>query len=152
LLDADAKPVRCLLFDKTPSANWLVPWHRDTTICVRERVDVDGFGPWSIKDGRVHVQPPLRVLRNMVTLRLHIDEANARNGALRVIPGSHNCQHFDEVGDDSRALLVEAEPGSVLAMKPLVLHASSKATSATRRRILHIEYAACDLPDPLCWG
>ena len=44
-------PVRATLFDKVEGANWLVPWHQDLTICVRERIDVPGYGPWSIKAG-----------------------------------------------------------------------------------------------------
>lgn len=152
LLGKTALPVRWILFDKTSAANWLVPWHRDTTICVRERIDVDGFGPWSVKDGRVHVQPPLDVLRGMVTLRLHIDRADETNGALRLIPASHRCERIDEDHADTETSLVCAEAGQVLAMRPLALHASSKATVATRRRVLHIEYAPGPLPSPLEWG
>lgn len=152
LLGSDAQPLRWILFDKTPDANWLVPWHRDTTICVRERVDLAGYGPWSVKDGRVHVRPPLDVLRCMVTLRLHIDLADESNGALRVIPGSHRCETFDDSAPDENGILVAAAAGEVLAMKPLLLHASSKATQPMRRRVLHIEYAAAPLPEPLAWA
>lgn len=152
LLQADANPVRWILFDKTTGANWLVPWHRDTTIRVRERADVDGFGPWSVKDGAVHVQPPLEVLQRMVTLRLHIDAATEANGALRVLAGTHLCASLDEDGDDQNADVIEAEAGRVLAMKPLLLHASSKAAEPKRRRVLHIEYACEALPPPLEWA
>jgi hypothetical protein len=48
-------PVRGILFDKIPDANWKVPWHPDVTIAVRERVEVDGFGPWSMKAEMLHV-------------------------------------------------------------------------------------------------
>lgn len=152
LLQADANPIRWILFDKSPGANWLVPWHRDTTIRVRERVDVDGFGPWSVKDGTVHVQPPLKVLRRIVTLRLHIDAASEANGALRVLAGTHRCASLDEGGDHLDAVVVEAKAGQVLAMRPLLLHASSKAAQPTRRRVLHIEYACEALPSPLEWA
>jgi len=152
LLQAEAEPVRWILFDKTSNANWLVPWHRDTTIRVRERADVEGFGPWSVKDDQHHVQPPLEVLQRMVTLRLHIDDANNANGALRIIPGSHQCESLQEDERDEDAVVVEALAGQVLAMKPLVLHASSKATQPTRRRVLHIEYACEALHSPLEWA
>jgi hypothetical protein len=32
--------------------------------------------------------------------------------------------------------------GGVVAMRPLLLHASSKSASDARRRVLHVEYAA----------
>jgi hypothetical protein len=82
-------PVRGILFDKVPGANWKVPWHQDLSIAVQERIEVDGFGPWSEKAGVVHVQPPARVLENMLTLRLHLDDCNDTNGPLRVLPASH---------------------------------------------------------------
>lgn len=152
LLGTEALAVRWILFDKTPEANWLVPWHRDTTICVRERVDLNGYGPWSVKDGRVHVQPPLEVLQAMVTLRLHIDDADRCNGALRVRPGSHHCRTLDEESEHTDEEFAEARAGEILAMNPLLVHASSKASSPSRRRVLHIEYAASPLQEPLAWA
>src|SRR5277367_2259152 len=82
-------PVRSIFFDKTPEANWLVPWHQDLSIAVRERREIPSFGPWSVKNGTPHVQPPIELLENMITLRLHLDDCDESNGALRVIPGSH---------------------------------------------------------------
>src|SRR5690606_16226043 len=89
LLGPGWRVVRSILFDKTPDANWKVAWHQDLSIAVRERADVAGYGPWSRKDGVVHVEPPTSVLKRMVTLRLHLDDCNAENGPLRVLPGSH---------------------------------------------------------------
>ena len=51
LLDEKAIAVRATLFDKTRDANWLVPWYQDLTICVKERLEVPGFGPWTVKAG-----------------------------------------------------------------------------------------------------
>ena len=73
LMGRRAQPVRAVLFDKTPAANWSVAWHQDRTIPVVERIEVDGFGPWSRKDGILHVAPPVGVLERMITLRIHID-------------------------------------------------------------------------------
>ncbi len=81
--------VRAILFDKTGEANWTVPWHQDRSIAVRERIDAQGFGPWSVKAGIVHVQPPLDLLRQMVTLRFSLDSCDPENGPLRVIPRTH---------------------------------------------------------------
>jgi len=68
-LGSECFPVRSIFFDKTPEANWLVPWHQDLSIAVKERVDLPGYGPWSTKEGIPHVQPPAEILEAMVTLR-----------------------------------------------------------------------------------
>src|SRR6266404_2564116 len=87
VLGAKGFAVRGLFFDKTPSANWPVAWHQDRTIAVREKRDVPGFGPWTVKAGVPHVQPPLVILENMLTLRLHVDDCRGTNGPLQVIAG-----------------------------------------------------------------
>jgi ectoine hydroxylase-related dioxygenase (phytanoyl-CoA dioxygenase family) len=89
VLGSQAFVVRTTLFDKTGSANWKVPWHQDVTIAIQERRDIDGYGPWSIKEGVTHVQPPAQVLERMITVRVHLDDCPASNGALRVMPGTH---------------------------------------------------------------
>jgi hypothetical protein len=151
-----AHPVRGLLFDKTPDTNWRVTWHQDLTIAVRERREVPGFGPWSIKEGVPHVQPPAEVLEQMVALRFHLDDCGAENGPVRVLPGSHRAGKLEERQYDGWRDRVPAIPclvgvGGVLAMRPLLLHASSPATRPGHRRVLHIEYAGVDLPGGLEW-
>jgi ectoine hydroxylase-related dioxygenase (phytanoyl-CoA dioxygenase family) len=148
--------VRAILFDKNAATNWKVPFHQDLSIAVRERADVDGFSPWSLKDGVVHVQPPIAILESMLTLRVHLDDCSATNGALRVLPGSHCKGRFDAAAIARERNVIGEQicvvrAGGVLLMRPLLLHASSCATSPARRRVVHIEYAACDLPDPLQW-
>lgn len=91
VLGPDSFAVRGILFDKTPDANWKVAWHQDLTIAVRERREVEGFGPWSEKAGIVHVQPPAAVLERMVTVRLHLDPCGPENGPVQLIPGSHRA-------------------------------------------------------------
>lgn len=152
--------VRSILFDKTAEANWPVAWHRDLTICV-ERLDrkpIDGYGPWSQKDGDSHVQAPLDLLRRMITIRVHLDHADSENGALRVVPGSH--QHGLEGGGDLCASLMDEEKvvscdcaaGDALLMSPLILHSSPRSKNVSRRRVLHFEYAPADsLPPSLRW-
>lgn len=156
VLGDGARPVRGLLFDKVPGANWKVPWHQDISIAVRERHEVEGFGPWSVKDGVPHVQPPAQVLEAMLTLRLHLDACPKENGPLRVLPGSHRSGRLGaseiqewRLGVEERAC--EVERGGLLLMKPLLLHASSASESPSHRRVLHIEWAARELPDPLRW-
>jgi ectoine hydroxylase-related dioxygenase (phytanoyl-CoA dioxygenase family) len=133
-----------------------VPWHQDLTLAVRHRVEMEGFGPWSVKDGIPHVQPPVALLEQMLTLRLHLDDANAANGALRVLPGSHQWGRLSAdriaVLRRQQADVLGAVPaGGALLMRPLLLHASSRSACPQHRRVLHIEYAGFRLPDRLSW-
>jgi ectoine hydroxylase-related dioxygenase (phytanoyl-CoA dioxygenase family) len=148
--------VRTLFFDKTPGANWKVAWHQDLTICVKERRDADGFGPWSVKEGVTHVQPPAEILEKMITLRLHLDDCAADNGALRVLPGTHCLGRLDQhaiqkLRGDIAEVICEVPAGGILLMRPLLLHASAPATAPRHRRVLHFEFAAAALPGGLEW-
>ena len=148
--------VRAILFDKTSLANWKVMWHQDLTIAVREQVKVTGFGPWSEKDGIPHVQPPESLLERMLAVRLHLDDCGADNGPVRVLPGSHRVGRLSAAGIDHwrsgrEEVSCLAERGSILAFRPLLLHASSPAAVASNRRVIHIEFAAEELPEPLAW-
>lgn len=158
VLGPGAFPARGLLFDKTFEANWGVPWHRDLTIAVTERVEgAAGYSAWNLKAGVVHVQPPLEVLRRMVTVRVHLDDSAEENGPLCVMPGSHR---LDPAGDPfalapwiGRDQPVECPvpAGGALIMSPLILHASHPARSPTRRRVIHLEFAAGSLPGGVRW-
>ncbi len=153
---AEPFPVRGIYFDKSAETNWLVTWHQDLTITVKQRHEASGFGPWSVKDGVPHVQPPISILRGMLTIRLHLDDADETNGALRVIPGSHR---FDRLSSDEiqriahgqAAVTCSASQGAALLMRPLILHASSRSTSERHRRVIHLEYACDSLPEGLEW-
>ena len=143
--------------DKTSEANWNVAWHQDLSIAVRERMDVRGFGPWSIKAGVVHVQPPREVLERMVTLRLHLDDCMAENGPLRVIPCSHSQgvltpAKVSQMTSESKAVTCTVGTGGAIVMRPLILHASSKALRPSHRRVVHLEFSSAELPAPLQWG
>jgi hypothetical protein len=155
-LAGEPRPVRAIYFDKSAEANWLVPWHQDLTLAVRARADVPGFGPWTVKEGIPHVQPPVELLQQMLTIRLHLDHANASNGALRVLPGSHRLgrltpDRIQELRTEQPEVLCSASAGDALLMRPLLLHASSRSTSTEHRRVLHVEYAAFELPSDLHW-
>ncbi len=149
-------PVRALLFDKTPAANWKVAWHQDLTIAVRARRDVEGYGPWSSKSGIPHVQPPVRVLERMVAVRVHLDDCGADNGPVRVLPGSHRAGLIQEGDIEAwRRRIAEVScivpAGGLVAMRPLLLHASSQARTPRHRRVIHIEFAAAELAPGLRW-
>jgi ectoine hydroxylase-related dioxygenase (phytanoyl-CoA dioxygenase family) len=149
-------PVRAIFFDKNPEANWLVPWHQDLAIAVVERIETPGFTGWSIKDETHHVHPPREILENMMTVRLHLDDCDASNGALRVISETHTHGKLDTVeiskwAAKSQPVVCEASKGDALLLRPLLLHASSAADNPRHRRVLHIEYATQELPNGLKW-
>lgn len=156
LAGPEVRPVRFLLFDKSDASNWAVPWHQDRTIAVKKRLDVPGFGPWSTKEGRLHVEPPVDVLRHMVTLRVHLDDVDEHNAPLKVALGSHklgvvmlpDVKSQVEVADTLNCL---ADAGDIWAYSTLILHASARAEPGRRRRVLHIDYAPFDLPGGLEW-
>ncbi len=157
ILSKAAIPVRGILFDKTPGANWKVPWHQDVTIAVQDRVEQDGYGPWSVKAGVIHVQPPAHVLENMISVRLHLDPCGEENGALKVIPGSHQYgkmgeRHVAEMAKTAAITICAAETGDALLMRPLLLHASSASETPAHRRVLHIDFAVVELPRGLRWA
>jgi hypothetical protein len=150
--------VRAIVFDKSPTANWLVPWHQDAVVAVKQRHDVIGFGPWSIKDGEPHCRPPRSVIDEVAVLRVHLDPCGPEQGPLRVIADSHlNGALVDhelraavEMGTSVDCV---ADAGDIVLMRPLTIHASSRATKpAARRRVLHLECCAVRLPTPLEWG
>ena len=156
LIPRGLRPVRGILFDKTQDENWPVPWHQDLTISVSEEHELTGYGPWSRKDGSPHVQPPLQLLENMATIRIHLDETMKENGALMVIPKSHSQgkMNSSEVAGfpKEQATVCECGIGDVLTMSPLILHSSKRSEVPGRRRVLHFEYARDeDLDAALDW-
>ncbi len=155
-LGPGCQPVRAILFDKTAASNWALAWHQDRTVAVRERLDVPRFGPWTVKDGMHHVAPPVHVLAEMVTLRVHLDPAPAENAPLLVAPGSHRLGRIAEAdvpGVVARCGTAAclADAGDVWLYSTPILHASAPATRPARRRVLQVDYAAAALPGGLRW-
>jgi len=147
ILGSSAFPFRATLFDKSPTANWLVVWHQDTALPLRERRDTPGWGPWSVKDDVIYAHAPANALSQVLALRVHLDDSTSENGPLRVLPGTHTLGVLtDEALHDlsTRIAVVDClvPRGGVLAMRPLIVHASSKSQSEAPRRVLHIEYAS----------
>jgi hypothetical protein len=146
-IGSPAVPFRATLFDKSADANWLVVWHQDTALPLRRRVESNEWGPWSMKGGILYAHAPADALAQVVALRIHLDDSTNANGPLRVLPGSHT---FGLLSDERIAELQQAitpvecltPAGGVVAMRPLVVHASSKSRDTQPRRVLHIEYAA----------
>lgn len=147
--------VRGILFNKTQRSNWKVVWHQDLTIAVRERRDVNGFGPWTVKAGVLHVQPSTEVMHRILAIRLHLDASGPDNGPLRVIPGSHKAGRLstEQIANWQKADCVTCTvpSGGALLMRPLLLHASSACVVPRPRRVIHLEFASEELPHGLEW-
>ncbi len=156
ILGPSARAVRAILFNKTAETNWSLAWHQDRTICVRRKVDVEGFGPWTVKAGLSHVAPPFDLLARMITLRVHLDDTPATNAPLLIAPGSHRrgripVNAIDGIVRDCGTRTCIAAAGDVWVYATPILHASDAASVPTHRRVLQLDFAADDLPGGLEW-
>ena len=146
LLGNAAIPFRATFFDKSQNSNWLVAWHQDTALPLAARNEIPSWGPWSTKDGVLYAHAPAETLEQVLALRVHLNDSTNKNGPLRVIPDTHKIgvltdQEIRQRVGDSSGVECLAEVGGVVAMRPLLIHASSKSDSELPRRVLHVEYA-----------
>ena len=156
VLGEQAKPVRAILFNKSPETNWSLAWHQDRTICVKEKRQVPGFGPWTVKGGMHHVAPPFELLARMVTLRAHLDDVPTTNAPLLIAPGSHtrgriSVGEVDETVRDCGTKACLAEAGDIWLYATPILHASEAASAPSSRRVFQVDFAAENLPYGLEW-
>jgi ectoine hydroxylase-related dioxygenase (phytanoyl-CoA dioxygenase family) len=147
--------VKSIYFDKPESSNWFVAYHQDLTISVDKKLDIEGFGPWTTKQNQYAVQPPLDILQDNFTIRIHLDNANEENGALKVIPKSHlkgvyRPETIDWTVETEN--ICSVNKGGIMFMKPLLLHASGRSTNNNKRRVIHIEFSRSSLPANLNWA
>ncbi|MGJ7606966.1 phytanoyl-CoA dioxygenase family protein [Variovorax sp. LT1R20] len=156
LLDETSVAVQCTLFDKTADRNWLVALHQDTSIPASASPP-DAAMPVSIKEGEPYVQPAVVVLESLLAVRVHLDDCGVDAGPLRVVPGSHRAGRLGDA--EARALrdlhgevTCTAARSDALAMRPLLLHASSRAQTPARRRVLHFLFGPARLPHGLVWN
>jgi len=153
VLEASARVVRMLYFDKPPGRSWSLPWHRDTLLAAAPTIPTPTRRVFA-RAGVPHIHGELEVLARMLTVRLHLDTATKENGALCVVPGSHACTQADlgsaAASSPADTQVVVADPGDALLMRPLLLHKSYDAApdSARHRRVLHLEFAATEAPAP----
>lgn len=157
IVPPDHVAVQCTFFEKSARRNWLVPIHQDLSIPVADRVDDPALRGWSTKEGKLFVQAPVDVLERMIALRLHLDPCGAADGPLRVVPGSHvhgllDPEEANALRDHAGEAGCVAPAGAVLALRPLLLHASSKAAGSGTRRILHFVFGPPGLPSGLAWA
>jgi len=151
------RPVRVLAFNKTPQSNWAVPWHQDRVVALKQRVNNIGFENWTLKQEIHHAEPPLELMKEMLTLRLHLDPCDSHNGPLKVIHGSHHLGRLTDnqvrtLANEHSPTVYEVEAGDVLILKTSIIHASDKASTPRQRRVLHVDFAPDTLRDDLAWA
>jgi ectoine hydroxylase-related dioxygenase (phytanoyl-CoA dioxygenase family) len=153
-IGSDYFVIKSIYFDKPEHSNWFVAWHQDLTISVDKKLELPGFGHWTIKQDQYGVQPPLSTLENIFTIRIHLDNTNEENGALRVIPGSHLKGVYKYSSNESanEEEICRVRSGGIMLMRPLLQHASNRTTSKSRRRVIHIEFSSVKLPQGLEWA
>jgi len=147
--------VKSIYFDKPEKSNWYVAYHQDLTISVDKKIDLENFGPWTTKQNQFAVQPPLDILENIFTIRIHLDETNENNGALKVVPKSHSKGIYRPETIDwnvETENICNVEKGGIMIMKPLLLHGSNRTTNGKKRRVIHIEFSDKELPEVLNWS
>lgn len=148
------KLVKSIFFNKPLHANWVVNWHQDLTINLKQKSAQEDFKHWVSKDNYFSVQPPIKYLQNIITVRIHLDDCFSTNGALKVIPKSHQeiqrmtnlPQHFFET-----ETTCEVSKGGILLMKPLLWHSSRRSENQQNRRVIHLEFCSLELPPELEW-
>ncbi|WP_106914954.1 phytanoyl-CoA dioxygenase family protein [Chryseobacterium aurantiacum] len=147
--------VKSIYFDKPETSNWYVAYHQDLTISVDKKLELPNFGPWTTKQNQFAVQPPLNILENIYTIRIHLDDTDENNGALKVVPKSHSKGIYrPETIDWSIETedICNVEKGGIMLMKPLTLHGSNRTTNGKKRRVIHIEFSDMELPEVLQWS
>ncbi len=152
--DSEYFLTKAIYFDKPSESNWFVAYHQDLSISVDKKVDVDNYVNWTFKKGQYGVQPPIKILEDTVTIRIHLDHTDKNNGALKVIPKSHLKGIYRPESIDwntETEHICEVEKGGVMLMKPLTLHASNKTVNNKQRRVIHLEFCNHELTAPLNW-
>lgn len=147
--------VKSIYFDKPAASNWYVSYHQDLTISVDKKIELKGFGSWTVKQNQFAVQPPVEILENITTIRIHLDDTDENNGALKVIPGSHlkkvcRPEAIDRSKEEETLCCVSK--GGIMIMKPLIMHSSGRTANDKRRRVIHLEFSNLELPEGLQWS
>lgn len=147
--------VKSIYFDKPQTSNWYVSYHQDLTISVDNKIALKGFNFWTTKQNQFSVHPPLNILQNVVTVRIHLDDTDENNGALKVIPKSHSKGIYRPETIDwtiESEISCNVSKGGIMLMKPLLLHSSGRTTNGRQRRVIHIEFSNQELPSELNWA
>lgn len=155
LIGLDYFITKSIYFDKPQQSNWFVAYHQDLTISVNQKTELEGYGPWTVKHNQFAVQPPLPILEKSFTVRIHLDDTDENNGALKVIGGSHlkGIYRPETINWEKESETVCAiEKGGIMLMKPLLLHSSGRTTNNNQRRVIHLELCNCELSEGISWA
>ena len=147
--------VKSIYFDKPEKSNWFVSYHQDLTISVDKKVDIVNYGPWTVKQNQFAVQPPLDILKSIYTIRIHLDNTDENNGALKVVTKSHLKGIYRPETIDwtkENEAICSVPKGGIMLMRPLLLHSSSRTTNNNQRRVIHIELSNVSLDAKLNWA
>jgi ectoine hydroxylase-related dioxygenase (phytanoyl-CoA dioxygenase family) len=155
LFGDDYFATKAIYFDKPPQSNWFVAYHQDLTISVDSKTELNGYGPWTVKQNQFAVQPPIGILQNNFTIRIHLDDTDENNGALKIVRGSnkkgiYRPETIDWTKETEVICLVKK--GGIMVMRPLLLHASNRSTNSNCRRVIHIEFSNSQLPEQINWS
>lgn len=155
LLGQNYSVVKSIYFDKPEKSNWFVAWHQDLSISVNNKANITGYNSWTKKQDQFAVQPPVALLHNIYTIRIHLDDTNEGNGALKILPGSHangiiRPETIDWNAENTAYCNVNA--GDIMIMKPLLLHSSDRTVNNKQRRVIHIEFSEIQLPADIEWA
>ena len=155
IIGGDFFVVKSIYFDKPETSNWYVPYHQALTISVDKKMEIKNFELWTTKQNQFAVQPPIEFLENITTIRIHLDDTDENNGALRVVPKSHLKKIYrPETIDWNKEIetICRVKKGGIMLMKPLTLHSSKRTTNNKKRRVIHIEFSNRELPNELKWA
>ena len=148
--------VRGIFLNQPAGVNGNAFYHQNLTIEVKNRCNAPGFNCWTVVCGVQHVQAPSSLLRRMVSLTLHLDESASYNGPLKVFLGSHlngdlSAPEIERIERTEHPAECLVNVGGALVTKPLLVRGSSTASKPRNRRVIHLDYAAEDLPYGLEW-
>jgi phytanoyl-CoA hydroxylase len=124
ILGTPARPTVAAMIVKTPGLAAAVPWHRDRT------------------------SVPPHVVCN---LSLFLDDSNADNGCLEMVPRSNLLADDADVTETHQrgpVQLVTARAGDVVVHDVRTVHGSRPNTTGTYRRSIIIEFASVDVDLP----
>jgi ectoine hydroxylase-related dioxygenase (phytanoyl-CoA dioxygenase family) len=157
ILGGSPRVIRAFYLDKSEQENWALAFHQDTTLSFVEPKDVEGFSAWVNKAHFFQAQAPATLMAQMLSMRIHLDDNAKEQGALKVIPATHELGKMDDTAisaltKEREAVILPAQRGEMIFMRPLLLHGSDRATDPSQRRVLHLEWAAFDAPSGLRWA
>lgn len=154
ICDSNYFLTKSIFFNKPSNSNWFVNYHQDLSISVKNKIKYDGFDGWTLKKGQLGVIPPISILENIITFRIHLDDTNSNNGVLKVISKSHKKgiiridKDFD-IFNQGEEKVCNVNKGGVMLMSPLLLHSSQRSKSENERRVIHLEF--CNQEVPMNW-